>query len=137
MTRPDRSVPLGLERKHEPLISHRAFFLRVAWMGAAALGLVAFGLSVGAIGYRATEGWSWLDSTLNAAMILTGMGPVDELRTNAGKVFAIAYALFSGVVFVSAIALVLAPVAHRILHAFHMEDDAAERTRAPKDRERP
>ncbi len=122
MVRTDKPPRFRFERKSEPLLSSPAFFGRILRMGAEALGLVVFGLSVGALGYHATEGWSWLDATLNAAMILTGMGPVHELRTNAGKLFAIAYALFSGVIFLSVIALVLAPIGHRLLHAFHVEE---------------
>lgn len=95
-------------------------------MGLALL-LVALALLVGASGYHAFEGMSWLDAALNAAMILTGMGPVDELRTTGGKLFAISYALFSGVVFLTVVALVLAPIAHRVLHHFHLEvDEGAE-----------
>lgn len=101
-----------------------AFQLRLLRTAGACLGLVAVSLLVGATGYRATEGLSWLDATLDAAMILTGMGQVSELHTAAGKVFAIGYALFSGVVFLSIVALTLAPIAHRLLHAFHLESEA-------------
>jgi hypothetical protein len=125
MTAAHRRKSLRLEHRSEPLLSDRLFFARLLRVGAAAACLILFGLLVGAVGYRTTEGWSWLDAALNAAMILTGMGPVDKLHTQAGKVFAIAYALFSGVVFFSAIGLVFAPVAHRLLHAFHLEDEAA------------
>lgn len=114
------------ERKSEPLLPALEFRLRLLRVAGACLGLIAMALVVGAAGYRATEKLSWLDATLNAAMILTGMGQVSELRTGAGKVFAIGYALFSGVVFLSVVALVLAPIAHRLLHAFHLEEDADE-----------
>ena len=123
MTRTTPTLPLGLEHKRQPLISGAAFRLRILRVGGAAAALVALALGIGTLGYRATEGWGWLDSALNAAMILTGMGPVDELHTQAGKLFAIAYALFSGVTFLSGIALILAPIAHRLLHAFHLEDE--------------
>src|SRR6185503_7980786 len=99
-------------------------------MGAAAGVLVSLALTVGTLGYRLTEGWSWLDSTLNATMILTGMGPANDLHTQTGKLFAIVYALFSGVMFLSVIALVLAPIAHRLLHSFHLDDEGP----APRDR---
>lgn len=111
------------EHRNEPLLPAGAFQLRLLRTAGACLALVAFSLLVGATGYRATEGLSWLDATLDAAMILTGMGQVSELHTAAGKVFAIVYALFSGVVFLSVVALALAPVAHRLLHAFHLEAD--------------
>lgn len=124
MVRTDRPRRFLFEHKSEPLLSRPAFFGRILRMSAAAMGLVVLGLSVGALGYRMTEGWSWLDATLNAAMILTGMGPVQELRTASGKIFAIVYALWSGVAFLSVIALILAPIAHRLLHAFHLEGNA-------------
>lgn len=66
----------------------------------------------------------WLDATLNASMILGGMGPVDSLHTVSGKLFASAYALFSGVLFIGVMGIVLAPFAHRLLHRFHFDADA-------------
>jgi hypothetical protein len=74
-------------------------------------------------GYHWLEGLSWLDAYLNAAMILGGMGPVAELHTASGKVFAGAYALFSGVVFLVGMGLLLAPVVHRALHRFHLDGE--------------
>ena len=91
--------------------------------GVAAGAIVVLALGIGACGYHQCENLGWLDATLNASMILTGMGPVDELHTQAGKLFAIAYSLFSGVVFLSVITLVVAPIAHRMLHAFHLDED--------------
>ena len=78
-------------------------------------------LVVGMIGYRVTEGMSWVDSYLNAAMILGGMGPVGELHTRAGKIFAGTYAIFAGVIFLVMVGVILAPVAHRVLHRLHLE----------------
>lgn len=95
----------------------------MARMAGLALALVVLALLLGAAGYHVFEGMSWLDATLNAAMILTGMGPVDHVKTTGGKVFAIAYALFSGVVFLSSVALILAPIGHRVLHHFHIESE--------------
>ena len=111
------------ERKSHALLSPRAFRRRMLRMAGLALALVVLALTVGAAGYRGFEGLSWLDATLNAAMILTGMGPVDPVRTTEGKLFAIAFALFSGVVFLTIVALILAPIGHRLLHHFHLEDD--------------
>jgi Na+/melibiose symporter-like transporter len=111
------------ERRSHPLLSPRAFRRRMLRMAGLALALVALSLTLGASGYHALEGLSWLEATLNAAMILTGMGPVDPVRTTQGKLFAIAYALFSGVVFLSSVALILAPIGHRLLHHFHLEED--------------
>jgi len=87
------------------------------------LGIVAVALLIGILGYHLIARLSWIDSLLNASMILTGMGPVDPMKDTASKLFASAYALFSGVVFLSAVGIVLSPVFHRIIHAFHMDDD--------------
>ncbi len=76
---------------------------------------------LGIIGYHSLEGLSWVDSTLNAAMILGGMGPVNELHTTGGKLFAAGYALSSGVVFLAAAGVLFAPVLHRLMHKFHLE----------------
>lgn len=94
-------------------------------------GLLAGALAIGAVGYHELNGLSWLDATLNAAMILTGMGPVDRLTTPAAKVFAIVYALFGGVFFLSMVAVLLSPVAQHFLHRFHLElDEHREAKRA-------
>ena len=85
--------------------------------------IVAISLFIGMLGYHFTESLSWLDSLLNASMILTGMGPVNPMLTTAGKLFASFYAIFSGVVFLTTIAFILAPAAHRFLHKFHLEDE--------------
>jgi hypothetical protein len=87
-----------------------------------ACAIVAGSLAVGAAGYHGFEGLPWLDATLNAAMILGGMGPVDPIRTEGGKVFATVYALYSGLALLTITAVVLAPVVHRFLHKFHLVD---------------
>jgi hypothetical protein len=103
-------------------VSHeRRFYMHLARNTAFALGMAMLALFVGSAGYHYTEGLPWLDAVLNASMILTGMGPVDRVQSDAGKVFATLYALFSGIVFLSTAALVLLPVAHRVLHRFHLE----------------
>ena len=109
------------EHYRQPLISRTAFFLRILLHVGIAVGIVVASLALGIIGYHIFEGLSWIDSTVNAAMILGGMGPVNQLYTNAGKLFAAFYALFSGIVFLVAVAVMLAPVAHRLLHRFHIE----------------
>ena len=78
-------------------------------------------LALGTLGYQQTEGLAFVDALLNAAMILTGMGQIAELHTTAGKLFGTFYALFSGVVFLTTVAVLLAPVLHRFLHHFHLE----------------
>jgi hypothetical protein len=83
--------------------------------------IILFSLGIGVLGYHLTEGLPWLDALLNASMILGGMGPVDPIRTDAGKWFASFYALFSGMVLLVAAGVLIAPVFHRFLHRFHLE----------------
>jgi len=84
------------------------------------------GLGIGVLGYHHIAHLSWVDAVLNASMILTGMGPVAVLVTDASKLFASAYALFSGIVFLTATGIVLGPVVHRVLHRFHLEDEGGD-----------
>jgi hypothetical protein len=83
--------------------------------------VVAVALGIGMAGYHYFEKMGWVDAFENAAMILSGMGPVVTLQTDAGKIFAGCYALFSGLMFITVTGIVLAPVAHRALHKFHLE----------------
>ena len=83
--------------------------------------LIGGSLGIGIVGYHLFVGLGWLDALLNASMILTGMGPVDPVTTAGGKLFASAYALFSGVAFLTIVAVLLAPLIHRFLHRFHLE----------------
>ena len=106
---------------HKKLPPRRDFALHLLRNLAYVSVLIAGSLAMGATGYHAFASLPWLDATLNAAMILTGMGPVDPLTTSAGKVFGIFYALFSGVAFLTMVAMLLAPAAHRLLHRFHLE----------------
>jgi len=109
------------EHHREPLISREAFLRRVARSGGLAFAVVLAALFLGVSGYHWIEGLPWVDSILNAAMILGGMGPVAELHTTAGKLFAAAYALFSGLMFIVVAGIFFAPVLHRFLHKFHLE----------------
>jgi len=88
--------------------------------------LIAISLGIGVLGYRLTAGLDWVDALLNASMILTGMGPVSQLSSNGAKLFASAYALFSGVIFIASAGVAVGPVAHRFLHRFHVELDDPE-----------
>jgi hypothetical protein len=97
------------------------FIRRVARSALIAAVLIGSSLALGVLGYHFAVGLDWLDSLLNASMILTGMGPVDPVHTPGGKIFASAYALFSGVAFLTIVAVLLAPVVHRFLHRFHLE----------------
>ncbi len=109
------------EHKKEPLLPRRKYVRRVARHGLFAFVIIGVSLGIGIEGYHVLEGLSWIDSTVNAAMILGGMGPVNTLHTTAGKLFASFYALFSGIVFLVAVGVLLAPAFHRFLHKFHME----------------
>ena len=111
------------EHRRQQLLSRRAFLFRLGRFAGAALLLVAVSWLIGILGYRALEGMSWIDATLNSAMLLGGMGPVDQLHTDAGKLFASFYALFSGIVFLVAVGVLIAPVLHRLLHQFHLAED--------------
>src|SRR5947209_1103492 len=111
------------ERRHEPLLPLRAFAMRVARSLALALAIIAFALGAGVLGYHHLAGFAWVDSLLNASMILSGMGPVGDFRNDTGKVFASFYALFSGLVFITIAGIIVTPVAHRLLHWFHVEEE--------------
>lgn len=114
------------EHRTAPLLA-RPHFLRRQLLHAGFAGVLLSGaLAAGVLGYHLTEGLSWLDSLLNASMILGGMGPVDPVRTVGGKLFASAYALFSGVVFLIAAGVLFAPAFHRFLHRFHLDLDGEE-----------
>jgi hypothetical protein len=107
-------------RKQEPL-STTMFRRRFVTYLASAFVVVGVALGIGVIGYHSLESMSWVDSFLNASMILGGMGPVSQLNTNAGKLFAGVYALFSGLVFLVVAGLMFGPLVHRLLHLFHYE----------------
>ncbi len=118
------------EHRREPLLPRAQFYRRLARSLAVALLFMSASLALGIFGYHWIAHLPWIDALLNAAMILTGMGPVDEMKTDSAKVFASAYALFSGVAFLSAMAVLVAPVAHRLLHKFHAEAEEEDETAA-------
>jgi hypothetical protein len=103
------------------LLSWRAFLQRWFRHAGAALFILASSLGLGIISYRFLEGLSWLDSFLNAAMLLGGVDPVNTLQTFGGKLFAGFYALYAGIIFLAVAGLLSAPVTHRLLHTFHLE----------------
>lgn len=110
------------EHRSEPLIPRSRFLMRLALSGSLAVLLIGASLLLGVLGYHLFEGLSWVDSLLNASMILGGMGPVDLLHTEGGKLFASFYALFSGIMFLTIAAILFAPVVHRLLHKFHLDE---------------
>lgn len=111
------------EHRHEPLVPRQVFLRRVAKHATGAFLLVFGTLWLGMAGYHWLEGLSWVDAFVNAAMILGGMGPVAELHTYAGKLFAGTYALFAGLVFLVGAGVLFAPVFHRAMHRFHLGDE--------------
>ena len=111
------------ESKHEKLLSRREFLRRVAKYALVSLGLVSVSLLIGMLGYSLSEGMSWIDAFLNAAMLMGGMGPVDTLYTDAGKLFAGIYALYCGMVLLIAVGIFAVPIVHRFLHHFHLESE--------------
>jgi len=111
------------ERKHEKLLPRREFLRRVAKYALISLGLFVVSLLIGMLGYRQSEGMSWIAAFLNAAMLMGGMGPVDTLHTDAGKLFAGVYALYCGMVLLIAVAIFAVPIVHRFLHHFHLESE--------------
>ncbi|HEX7722068.1 MAG TPA: hypothetical protein VF397_07915 [Pyrinomonadaceae bacterium] len=117
---------LGYERHHDQLASPSVFVKRIIGSLAIAVGLIAIALSVGIVGYHVIAGFNFVDSLLEASMILGGMGPVRELPNDTAKMFASIYALFSGVIFIALMGIILAPMAHRVLHKFHVDEKDVE-----------
>jgi hypothetical protein len=111
------------EKKHQPLASRRTFTNRMMWNVLFGIVLLLVGLGVGVLGYHHFCAYTWIDSLLNASMILSGMGPMNPIASDAGKVFASFYAIFSGVVFVATIGVIIAPLLHRAMHFLMMEED--------------
>jgi len=110
------------ERRHDKLAPISIYVQRIlASLGLASL-LILLGLLVGIIGYHFIAGFNFVDSLLEASMILGGMGPVRELPNDTAKVFASIYALFSGVIFIALMGIILSPIAHRVMHKFHIDD---------------
>lgn len=114
---------LRYETKRQPLLPPKQFAARLGRNFAAALLLIGASLAAGMVGYSSLEGMGWIDAFANASMILSGMGPLGPLQTPGGKIFAGAYALFSGMILIVATGVVLAPVLHRMMHQFHVEDN--------------
>jgi len=111
------------ESRRRPLLTRAQFVRRQLQYGVVSLAIVAGSLTIGILGYHYLEGLAWVDAFVNAAMLLGGMGPVGELHTTAGKLFAGVYALYCGVVLLLSLAVLFAPVVHRLIHRFHLELD--------------
>jgi hypothetical protein len=109
------------EHRSEPLATSTEFRRRMLYYGMIAAIMILSSLAVGMLGYHYFESLSWVDSLLNASMILGGMGPVDQLKTDSGKIFASFYALYSGIILLASVGILAAPLFHRLLHRFHLE----------------
>jgi hypothetical protein len=112
------------EHRSDKLLPWPRFVRRMVLSFLLLVGIVGAALMLGVLGYHYIVRLPWTDAVLNASMILTGMGPVATMTDTPSKLFASAYALFSGVVFLSSVGIVLTPLFHRILHRFHLDDEA-------------
>lgn len=110
------------ESKNEPVATRTVFISRFMRSLAVAMALLLVCLAIGVLGYHFCAHVGWVDSLHNASMILSGMGPVVEIKNTGGKLFSSAYALFSGVAFITNIGIILAPAAHRLFHRLHVDD---------------
>ncbi|MEK6334424.1 MAG: hypothetical protein AABM67_05700 [Acidobacteriota bacterium] len=117
---------LLFERKHEQLAPFNVYVRRIIASLAVGLGLILVALLIGIFGYHLLAGFNWIDSLLEASMILGGMGPVNQLPNDAAKVFASIYALFSGLILIALMGIILSPVAHRVMHKFHVDEKDVE-----------
>ena len=109
------------EHHRQPLLPRSVFYARVAQAASIGLSIIIVSLGLGMGGYRILEKMTWLDAFVNAAMILSGMGPIAPLHTSGGKLFAGCYALFSGLAVITSTGVIFVPVFHRFLHKFHLE----------------
>lgn len=114
------------ENRREPLLTPQAFRKRVVVYSLCSMGFILFSLGIGIAGYMYYAGLGFTDSLLNASMILTGMGPVDPMPSDGAKIFASLYAIYSGVAFLTSIAVLFAPLLHRLMHRLHFDEDGSE-----------
>jgi hypothetical protein len=114
------------EHRTNPLLPRKEFIGRMRRSILLSVGIAAVTLIVGMVGYHLLENMPWPDAFANASMILAGMGPLGNLNTDGGKIFAGIYALFCGLIFVTIITILLAPLFHRALHKFHCETDKSK-----------
>jgi hypothetical protein len=112
------------EHHKQPVLPVHHFYYRMGKHFAWGAALILCALMIGIAGYHFIEGLAWIDAFMEASMILSGMGPSVQIKSNAGKIFAGCYALFSGLVFISVIGIVAAPILHRFFHEFHLEKDS-------------
>lgn len=113
----------SFEHKSHKILPFKKFLIRVLKYFLFSILLIVFSLSIGTIGYHYYANISWIDAFYNASLILTGMGPVNEMPNDGAKLFASFYALFSGIAFLSTFAVIFAPIAHRLLHILHVKEE--------------
>lgn len=118
---------LRFEPKTRPVARRQLFLRRLGINLGAALAILVPSLLIGMAGFVVFEGKNWVEAYDYASMILSGMGPFEEAKTDAGRIFEGTYALYSGLTVVVVASLILAPVFHRVLHSFHVEDDDDEK----------
>jgi hypothetical protein len=111
----------GFERRRQKVLPPVHFVHRMARAVGFWFVITGAGLAIGIAGYMSFGGLGFVDAFENAAMILSGMGPVADLGNNSAKIFAGCYAIFSGLIIVIATGFILAPILHRVLHVFHVE----------------
>lgn len=109
------------EHRKEPLLPRSQFYRRMLLYFGFSIALILTSLGIGVLGYHYFGGLAWIDALVNASMLLGGMGPVDPIRTTAGKLFASFFALFSGMILLVAVGVLITPLFHRVLHQFHLE----------------
>ena len=120
-----KKTPL-FEHTSKPLLDRRSFYQRQIKFILYAFGFLAITLAIGMVGYHVSTGMDWVSAYHNATMILSGMGEIDHMPSDAAKIFSGSYALFSGVVFLSTVAIMFAPAVHRFLHIMHIESTSNE-----------
>ncbi len=113
---------MKLEHRRQKVVPFSQFLVRLARYSIFALLLIFISVVIGTVGYHYFGQLAWLDSFHMACMILTGMGPVAEMKTDTAKIFSSLYALYSGVAFLSITAVFFAPIIHRLLHILHVEE---------------
>jgi hypothetical protein len=124
-----RTSWLSYERRHDQLAPRSVFVKRIIASLAVALGIIFVALLIGIAGYHYIAGFNWIDSLLEASMILGGMGPIKELPNDVAKIFASVYALFSGLILIALMGIILSPVIHRVMHRFHVDEKDVNKSR--------
>lgn len=123
MVKKQRIMRHQFEHKSQHILPIDKFIFRVIKYFLFSIVFIAFSLGIGTIGYHHYATISWIDAFYNASLILTGMGPVNEMPTDNAKLFASFYALFSGIAFLSNVAVIFSPIAHRLLHILHVNEE--------------